>query len=64
MGDSPLSPPPKDFPTTKPGESTTNEMPLPAPRLTRRLTLRAEPGARQSVWMLLTGHTNGLMLLP
>jgi hypothetical protein len=54
---------PKTSPTTKPGESVTNEMPLPAPPLTRRLTLRAELVARQSVWMLLTGHTNGLMVL-
>jgi hypothetical protein len=47
----------------RPGQSVTHEIPL-APRLpTRRLWFRAEPSARQSVWMLLTGRTIGLMLV-
>jgi len=51
------------FMVQRPGESVTYEMALAVPPLTRRLTLRAEPGARQTVWMQLTGRTNGLMLV-
>jgi hypothetical protein len=48
----------------RPGQFFTLEVPLAAPPPpTRRLTLRAEPGARRAVWMQLTGRTNGLMLV-
>jgi hypothetical protein len=47
----------------RPGQFVTHEVPLPAQPPTRRLTLRAEPGARQSVWMPLTGRTIGLILV-
>jgi len=46
-----------------PGQFVTHEVPPTPTTPTRRLTLRAAPGARQSVWMLLTGRTNGLMLV-
>jgi hypothetical protein len=46
----------------RPGQSVTCEMALAARTPPRRSWLSAEPDARQVVWKLLTGRTNGLML--
>jgi hypothetical protein len=46
----------------RPGQSVIHEVPLAVPPPTRWSWFRAEPGARQALWMLLTGRTNGLML--
>ena len=50
------------FHRARAGRLATHEMPLSAPPPTRRSWFSAEPDARQSVWMLLTGRTSGLML--
>jgi hypothetical protein len=54
------------FMVQRPGQRVTHELPLaaPPPPPPRRSWFRAEPSARrQSVWMLLTGRSIGLMLV-
>jgi hypothetical protein len=53
-----------EFMVQRPGQRVTHELPLAAPPPPRRSWFRAEPSARrQSVWMLLTGRSIGLMLV-